>query len=886
MTERFSRTLLRCAARITPRLDRARWREEWSAEMTHAWHDRPGGVGRRAELTMRTVGLLRHAIWMRIDSWRMAGVRQDLTGACRFARRRPAFTALAVLTVALGIGANTTIFSFVNAVFFRPVAVSHPESLVSLFTSDTSYQGHLLPVSYLNYVDYRDSHVFQDLAAEVRLDLNIGDGTAPPARVPAASVTANYFDVLGVRALVGRTFAPGEDTPVDAHAVVVLSAHLWRERFGGRPGIVGTTVAVNGMPYTVIGVASDGFRGATLLSAYDLWVPIGQRRGIVGFLDRWFGARQAAMCAVYGRLRSPGDLDRAAVATRTVSETLASAYPRENHARRTIVVPLVDAAVNPNQRGQVVRLGWFLGIVVALVLALACTNVANLLLLRALSRRREIAVRIATGASRARLVRQLLTESLLLASAGGALGMILALAGRRLLWSFKPPSVPDTLVVPFDQRVWIVTLAATILTGVIFGIVPALQATRTDLTTALKGTEPRTMGRRIPLRHVLVVGQVALSLLILVGTGLLLRSLERAERVDPGIAAAHLVTVNMNPDSVGYDRPRALALFRRVLDTVQAMPGIRRAAFAFNKPLTPAISALFYLEGKDVPSPASGAPIATNAADPGYFDTVGISVQEGRTFTPADTEESTPSIVINEALRDRYFSPGESPLGRHMRFVDVPTAFEIVGVASDAAYAAIGEETPNYLYYPFTQAYGAGEVTLYVRTRGEPGPLVDTIRRTVQALDPGLPLYNVGVVSDAVTASLWAPRAGAALLGFFGALGLVLAAVGTYGVMSYQVDESRREIGVRMALGEGHSSIVRRIVGRSLGLVGAGLAIGIAAALATTHFMATFLYGLSSTDFVTFAITPLLLAVAALVATIIPARRATRVDPLRVLRSE
>ena len=677
----------------------------------------------------------------------MDGFRRDAIGALRFARRQPGFVAVAVLTLALGIGANTTIFSIVNAVFLRPLPVDSPDTLVAMFTADTTFQGRLIPVSFLNYEDYRAAHVMRDLAAEVRLDLTIADNTTAPERVTAAVVTANYFGVLGVHPAAGRFFVAGEDAPLDAHPVVVISSNLWRRRFDADPSIVGRAIRVNGLPYTVVGVAPGGFRGPTLLATVDAWVPISQRHGIVGYLERWFDARQASMCAVYGRIDSAGDFARVTAAVRGVSAHLASTYPQQNRARSAVLLPFNEAALNPNQRGQVVRMTWFLTVVVGLVLALACTNVANLLLLRALGRRREMAVRLATGAARGRIVRQLLTESLLLTTAGGAAGLVLAGVGRRLLWSFKPPSVPDTLVVPIDGHVLSYTVIVTMVTAVIFGAVPALQAYREDVVTALKGAnsvDPRS--RRFTIKHALVVGQVAMSALLLLGTGLMLRSLAAAERIDPGVAADHLVTLNMNPDSIGYDRARAVALFRRVVETVQSLPGVASASFAFNKPLTSSATALFYLEGKTTPSPRDGAPVVTNAADPQYFATTGIHLLAGRNFTVNDNETSSPSIIINDTLRRRYFAAGENPIGTHMRFVDVPTPFEIVGVVSDATYVAVGEDTPNYYYYPFLQAYGAGEVTLFVRTRGTPEALIEPIRRSVQALDPNLPLYNLGVV--------------------------------------------------------------------------------------------------------------------------------------------
>ncbi len=815
----------------------------------------------------------------------------NLLYAGRRLRADPGSTAVVVLSLALAIGANTALFSFVDAVFLRPLPVARPAELTAMYTTDTAYPDRLLPISYLNFLDDRASGIFAGLTAQVTLQLNIGSlggnsGGGAPERISAASVTANYFDVLGVAPLAGRTFTPDEEAPVDAHPVIVLSSRLWRRRFAADRGIIGRTIQVNHLRYTVVGVAAEGFRGPSLLSNFDAWIPMAQRQGVVGFLARWFDARQASMCAVYGRLRSPDGLERARAGLQTVSARLAREYPQANHARRAVLIPFAQATLNPNQRGQVVRMGWFLSIMVGLVLALACTNVANLLLSRALARQREIAVRLALGAGRARLVRQLLAESLLLAFIGGGAGLLVALSARSLLWRFKPPSVPDTLDVSFDPRVLLFALALTLATGLLCGLAPALQSSRPDLVAALRGGGAAAEGRRRRRgRNALVVAQVTLSLLLLLGAGLVLRSLQRAQRLDLGFAADHLISLNMDPDGIGYDRPRALALFRRAVERVEALPGVRSAAFAFNQPLAHAPSALFYLDGKTSPSPQDGAPITTNAADLGYFETVGIPLLAGRLPRHADSEDAPPVIVVNRAVADRYLA-GENPIGKRMRFVDVPTAFEIVGVVGDATYASLGEPTPCYLYYPFAQAYGAGEVTLYVRTVGPPGPLLAGVRRAVQELDPTLPIYNVATVSDVVAQSLWAPRAAAALLVFFGLLGLVLATVGTYGVMSYLVDQSRREIGIRMALGERRGAILARVLGRAMALVAVGLAIGLAAAFSTTRLIASFLYGLSATDGLTFALAPLLLAAAAVGATIVPARRATAVDPLRALRAE
>jgi predicted permease len=813
----------------------------------------------------------------------MDDLLRDLRFAVRLLAATPGVTLVAIASLALGIGANVALFTFVKAVFLQPLPIARPAEVVGLYTTDAVYPG-LLQSSYLNLRDYAaDRAVFSGLAATLVVPLSLaGGGGGEAERLSAQIVSASYFGVLGVPPLLGRDFTQGDDDRLGASPEAILSAAFWRRRFGGDRSVLGRTLVLNGHPFTVVGVAAEGFNGTNPFALRDLWVPMSMRRQVVAPpLRDWFERRNSLFLDAVARLAPGVSVERAKGAVRALAANLEREYPKDDKARGMDAAPLTP--LHPSARKLVSLVAGFLMSMVALVLALAAANVANLLLSRALARRREIAIRLAIGAGRGRLLRQLMTESLLLALLGGAAGLLLALLGRRLLWAIRPPTWPDTLNIAFDGRVLAFALAITVATGLLFGIVPAFQTFRAGLVAALKSQEAARRGRfGLGLREVLVVAQIALSLVLLIGTGLFLRSLMQAQRIDPGMAADRLLVASFDLGASGYDEVRGEELCRRIVERVDGLPGVRSAAVAVNRPLALGRGGRFYLEGHTAPAVEQGAVMSSNGVDPHYFRTLGIPLLRGRAFRDADTGKAPAVAIVNQTLADRFL-PGENPIGQRLRFIGGDDVVEIVGVARDSKYGALGEEPSPFVYLPLAQDFG-GETTLYVNAAGDPGALLQEVRRTVQALDPALPLANLRTVSSLLGQALWAPRAGAALLTLFGLLGLVLATVGTYGVMGYTVEQQRREIGIRMALGALRRDVVLRILGRSLALAAIGLAAGLAAAFLCSRLVASVLYGVGALDPATYLLAPLLLAAAAALASLLPARRAARVDPIRVLR--
>jgi predicted permease len=796
---------------------------------------------------------------------------------------QPAFTSIAVVSLALGLGANVTFFTFVNALFLQPLPVTRPAELAALYTTDPDFPG-FLDSSYRNLRDLRaERAVFSGLAVflPVRVTLRAAGGDVE--RMAGEIVSSDYFAVLGVRPALGRAFAPYDDELLGAHPEVVLSYGLWERRFGADRAILGRQLSLNGRAFTVVGVAARGFHGARPLADPAFWLPLSMRQGIVGEpqID-WFKERAALMLNAVARL-APGVGDRqASAALATLSANLRREYPDENKNRAFALLPLAKATLNPNARGRVVLAGWLLMTMAGLVLTLACANVASLLIARTLARRREIAVRIALGVGRARLIRQLLVENLLLALLGGGAGLLLAVWGRRLLWLFRPPGLPDNLDVSFDLRVLAFALVLTLVTAVLVGMAPAAQTVRTDVLSALKNQA--AAARRMGGRGALVVGQIALSLLLLIGTGLFLRNLRQAQAIAPGFAAERLLVLSVDPGAEGYDDQKGLDFCRRAAERVAALPGVRAAALGANRPLERGLGGRFLIEGRQSPSPQDGAGVRTTSVGPGFFAAAGIPVLRGRPFTAADRDGAPTVAIVNQTLASQFW-PGADPLGGRIRFVGTKVPLEVVGVVADAKYGALGEPPQGYIYLPLLQSFG-GQATLWVRTEQDPARLLDSVRRAVHDLDANLPITGVRTAPDILAQSLWAPRAAAAILAFFGLLGLVLAALGTYSVMSYAVERRRREIGIRMALGARRGAVLQRVLRQGLTLAACGLALGLLAAATTTRLIGSFLYGISPFDALTFGAASLTLAAVALLATLVPAWRATGVDPLIALRAE
>jgi predicted permease len=821
----------------------------------------------------------------------MGTLMQDIRFGARMLFKSRAFTVVAILSLALGIGANTTIFTLVNAVLLQSLPVSEPAQLMSVFGTDDNNKGQQLdyaPISYPNYVDYRDQNdVFTGLLIYGFATMSLS-GTGEPEQINGLMVSGNYFDLLGVKAAQGRTFLAEEDKTPGTHPVIVLSHALWQRRFGGDPGIVGKTITLNSQGFTVIGVAPPGFRGTFAIGASDFWVPIAMHDQVLtGTFREWFNERRALLFNVIGRLKPGVSREQAQVAMQTIGRRLEQEYPKENEKRNVMLVPLAQSTINPNQRDLFVRAGGLLTTVVGLVLLIACANVANLMLARATARRKEIAIRAALGAGRMRIIRQLLTESILLSVLGGALGLFLAYWACELLWSFRPPFFnQNDLSLELDGRVLAFTMLLSLLTGIVFGLAPALQATRTDLVTELKEKSgpPRQTRQRFNLRNVLVVAQMALSLVALIGAGLFLRSLRNAQQLNPGFETEKLMVMSFDLGAQGYNATRGREFDRQVQARVESLPGVRSAAVASNGPLNAGFMRSVFIEGQESPAGGRGKLILVTTVGPKYFETMGIPLMRGRDFGSSDQENSVKVVVINEAMAKRFW-PGEEAVGKRFKFFGDETPTEVVGVARNSDSVNLGEDPRPLAYMPLAQNFPAF-TTLIVRTEGDPRGVLPTVRREVQALDPNLPLIAVSPISEVLDQVLWAPRMGAALLAAFGLLALVLAAVGIYGVLGYNVTQRTHEIGLRMALGAQRGDVLKMVVRQGMVLTLIGVGVGVVAAFLVTRFMESLLYGVAATDPVTFIAVSLVLALVALLACLIPARRATRVDPMIALRHE
>ena len=812
----------------------------------------------------------------------------DVRLAARVLAKSPGFTAVAVLSLALGIGANATIFSLLNALLLRPLPGRDPARLVTVYTSD--FSGPLFAQSsYPDYLDFRSqSQAFDGLAAYAPQPLLLTHA-GESRRALAQLVSGNFFDVVGLSAAYGRTLLPAEETP-GQHPVAILSDAVWRSRFGADPGVVGQTIGLNGRPYSIVGIGPAGFAGMLRGVSVDVFVPLAMRATLTGESLAERGNRGLMLI---GRLRPGVGIEDARASLAVIARRLHASYGerwsnRLGEPRVVSVLPEDASRVLPQARGP---LAGFLGVLfaaVGLLLLLACANVANLLLARASARRREIAVRVALGAGRGQLVRQLLAESLLLSCGAGVLGVALAAVGVQLILAFQPPlPVSLALGLELDRRVLLFALALSIATGVVFGLWPALRASRTDpiqwLTT--RGADPHSR-RRFAARDALVIVQVAGSLVLLIGAGLFLRSLSNAKAIDPGFDPAGVLVFSIDPGAQGYDDARGARFYAELQERLAGLPGVESASFASVLPLSLGGERRSLRVEGYAPGPGEDMELHSSFVGPGYFETMRTALARGRGFTANDAPGAPGVVIVNEAFVRRYW-PGRDGLGERVvagdRTGDVP--LEVVGVARDGKYTSLGEEPTPFVFYPHRQLHRA-EMSVVVRAQGDPGALAPAVRREVAALDPSLPVYDVKTLVAHLGTALFPARAAAALLGLTGALALLLAAIGLYGVLSYAVALRTREIGVRVALGAERSDVLALVVGRGLRLTGIGVAIGLALCLGVTRFLSFLLYGISPLDPLTFAAIPALLASVALVAAWDPARRALRIDPAVSLREE
>jgi predicted permease len=820
---------------------------------------------------------------------------QDIRYAVRMLIKNPGFSAIAILSLALGIGANTTIFTVVNAILLRPLPVKDISRLVEVDTVDTKTRVTAanvtkLGMSYPNFQDYaRENQVFSGLSCIVGPLPLTWSGGAEPKQVLGQMVTANYFEVLGLTPVLGRFFLPDEDSKPGGNDIAVLSYALWVNKFGSDPTIVGKAVTLNATPYTVIGVGPRGFKGTFIFgNAEEIWIPVSMYpRVLAGFFKDNFNDRRFLTTAVVGRLKDAVSLNAAEASLKTMASQLEKAFPKDNASRSVALTPLADAAVGVNNRGQIVLAGGLMMGIVGLVLLIACVNVANLLLAQAARREKEMSLRAALGASRRRVVRQLLTESLVLAILSGIVGMAIAYGGRAVLWSFRPPFILDgDLDIAFDSHVLYFTFGVALLTAILTGLAPAIKVARPNLIEVLKvgGRGGSVSWARNRFRSFLVVAEIALALVALVGAGLFVRSMQNAQRVDPGFESKNLFVFAFDLGALHYDEDRGQQYFRAAIERAEASPGVASATIASNFPLGGGFARTVFPEGEDEASGYRGTLTQLNDIAPNFFKTLRIPLVSGREFTDSDRKDTTKVAIVDEAMAKQFW-PNQDAVGKRFHFFGETQLREVVGVARNTVVNAIGEEPQPLAYLPLTQDY-APAATMQVRTTGRPEPVIATVRSHVQSLDNNLALTNWNTIGELLDQGLWAPRMGAALLAVFGGVALILAVVGVYGVLSYSVNQQTREIGIRMAMGAQTGSVLKLVVKQGMRLAIIGLVLGLVAAFAAMRVLSSLLFGVSAHDPLIFGGVTLILAMAAVLACFIPARRAAHVDPLVALRYE
>jgi len=817
---------------------------------------------------------------------------QDLRYTLRVLRKSPAFTLVAVLTIALGIGVNSTIFSLVNAVLLRPLPVERPEELVDVYGHVATSTDHGT-TSYLDYLDYKEqsetlsgmiaySNFFASLSVSGSSELVIGE-----------LVSEDYFSVLGVRALMGRTFSPDEFVAEGASPVAVLSHPFWQTRFAADPDVVGDAVRINGTVYTVVGVAPESFRGMFPGVTAQMWLPVtmvaeveplGNQRGGSGSDATRLQSRNRRFLWLRGRLNPGVEVGQARAELEGISARLSAEYPETNELERVSVVPTNDVAINPDLDRALAPVGLVLLGAVGLVLLVACANLANMMLARASVRRREIAVRLAMGAKRGRLVRQMMTESMTLALAGGIAAMLLSVWLTRLVARFQPPLPIDIgLNIDPDWRVLAFTLAVAGATGVIFGLVPALRASRPDLVPALKdsGDGRATSVRGFELRDTLVVLQVAVSLVLLVGGALVVRSLGVAGQMDFAYDLDRTAYLSIATEMNGYSDEQAGVLIQEAKLRLEALPGVQAVGMTSRVPLSLNNNGFgLFIDGhqdsnSDRPYILDGARV-----DEGYFDALGLQIVAGRAIEPADADERRRVAVVTAAMASRFW-PDENVLGREFRTTWGGEPYRIVGVVENYKVDTPGEDPKPYIHLPFPRE--TASANFLVRTATPAAPQVPAFEREFRALDPDLVFLDTGTARGLAQVRLFPIQAGAWLIGAFGVLALVLAAVGLYGVIAYSVNRRLREIGIRMALGADGSTVARLVLRKGMTLVAIGAVIGVVLAAMGARALSAVLF-VGPFDVPSFAIATAVLAAVAAVANWVPARRASRVDPMVVLR--
>lgn len=825
---------------------------------------------------------------------------QDLRYALRNLRQSPLFTGVAVLTLAFGIGVNATLFTLVDSLLWRPLPLEAPEELVEVYSAVPSSNAPYTTSSYLDYLDLREQNeVFTDLAGHSKMIAQLTHGGRSEFIV-GELVTGNYFEVLGVRTALGRTLEPSDDLRGEGAAVAVLGHRFWQKRLGADPSVVGTTLRLNGTAYSVVGVMNEDFGGTVAGVASDLWIPATrvvdvEPAGMIQLQGSQTGGsklehRGWRWMFLTGRLQPRVPLEQAGAQLQTIASRLAQEYPDFNKGRELTLVPTEEVRLHPSIDQALQPVAAVLFGVVALVLLIASANLANMVLSRATARRREVAIRLALGADRLRLLRQFLTESLVLSLLGGTLALLVSAWTTRLILAFQPPvDFSLSLDLRFDERLVFFTLALSFVTALLFGLLPALQASRPALVPALKDGGGGGGGeRRFGLRQALVVVQVAVSLVLLVGAGLLARGLLAAHRVDVGFAPERVAVLWMHPGLLGHDKEQVEAFYRQLLENARELPGVESASLTSRLPFTlNEHRAKLFIDGHQRTPEDAGYTIDSADVEPGYFATLGLELVAGRDVALTDTEDRGRVAIVNETLARRFWPEGEA-IGSSFRLVNsTGPAVEIIGVVRDHKVSSVMETSTPMVHFARQQRR---HDSAHLVARAAPGVsaagLLPALQRTALALEPDLPVASVTTLAGNLDVKLFPARAGAQLLSLFGALALLLASLGLYGVIAYSVSRRSREIGLRIALGAQPGDVKGMVVRQGMILVALGIAVGALAAAAAGRMLTAVLYGVSAADPLAFGLAITLLTTVALTANYLPARRAARVDPLEVLRQD
>jgi putative ABC transport system permease protein len=800
---------------------------------------------------------------------------QDIRYGLRSLLKKPGFTLTAVIALALGIGANTAIFSVINGVLLRSLAYADPDRIVTLWEKSLTGGNQENVISPANFLDWqKQSTSFDAMAAVWDLRSNLTGGSDEPEEIKVQLVSVGFFSSLGVQPVIGRAFLPEEDKAGN-NLVVILSYDLWQTRFGSDPQIIGRQATFNARQRTIVGVMPPGFH--FLDSQVKAWMPLS--------LDPAVNYRETSgrYLRAVGRLKAGVTMQQAQAELAGIAKQLEQAYPTKNVGWGIRVVPIHEQIVGEIRPVLIVLLA-----AVAFVLLIACANVANLLLSRAAARHKELALRAALGASRLRLIRQMLTESVLLALMGGLLGVMLAVWGIRLLIAFGPDNIPRLNEITIDLGVLFFTFGVSLLTGLLFGLVPALQASRPDLNDALKeGGRGSTGGRSGTLRNAFIVAEVSLALVLLIGAGLMIRSFARLQSVETGLKAANVLTMRAQLPGKKYSEPHQIVdFYKQAQERIATIPGVQAVGAISYLPLTGGLASRdsFKIPGQPPPAPGQEPGVEVRVVTPTYFQAMGIPLLKGRLLNERDVKE-TRVLLINETMAKRYF-PNTDPVGKQLEVMwDGSGADEIVGVVGDIREGALSKEPEPAIYWSHAREPYSG-MALVVRASGDASRLSTAVQKEIRAIDPEQPIADVRTMEQVIARSIARPRFNTLLLSIFAGVALILASVGLYGVMNYSATQRTHEVGIRMALGATRSDIMKLVVGNGMMLTVIGIGIGVAAALILTRVMASLLFGITATDLPTFLGVSTVLAAVALIANYIPARRATRVNPVIALRYE